>query len=60
MAIVIDDDACIGCEACAESCPEVFEMNDDGDKAVVTDPDSTAACVDEAIDQCPGEAIAKE
>jgi len=27
MAIEIDVDACMGCEACVETCPDVFEMN---------------------------------
>lgn len=31
MAIVIDDDACMGCEACVETCPDAFEMNGDSD-----------------------------
>ncbi|WP_147821353.1 ferredoxin [Salidesulfovibrio onnuriiensis] len=59
MAIVIDPDECIGCETCVELCPEVFEMDSDGEKAVVINPDSTADCVDEAIDTCPSEAISK-
>ncbi|SKA76548.1 ferredoxin [Desulfobaculum bizertense] len=59
MAIIIDADACIGCETCVELCPDVFEMDGDGEKAIVTDPDSTAECVDEAIDTCPVEAISK-
>lgn len=58
MAIEIDQDACMGCEACVETCPEVFELNADG-KAQVKDPDSDADCVDEAIDSCPAEAIAR-
>jgi ferredoxin len=59
MAIVIDDDACMGFEACVETCPDAFEMNGDGDKAVVKDPEAEADCVDEAIDACPAEAITK-
>ena len=59
MAIVIDDDACMGCEACVETCPDAFEMNGDGDKAIVKDSDTEADCVDEAIDACPAEAITK-
>lgn len=59
MAIIIDADACIGCETCVELCPDVFEMDGDGEKAIVTAPDSTAECVDEAIDTCPVEAITK-
>ncbi len=57
MAISIDDDACMGCESCVELCPDVFKMNDAGDKATVIDPDSTLECVEEAIGACPGEAI---
>jgi len=36
----------------------MFEMNDSG-KAIVKDAGKTAACVDEAIDACPAEAISK-
>lgn len=60
MAIAIDEEACMGCESCVELCAEVFEMNADGDKAVVTNPDSDADCVDEAIDSCPAECITKD
>jgi ferredoxin len=60
MGIVIDQDECIGCESCVEICPDVFEMDADGEKAVVTNPDSTADCVEEAIETCPNEAISKE
>ena len=42
MGIVIDQDECIGCESCVEICPEVFEMDDDGEKAVVINPDADA------------------
>ncbi|WP_316900385.1 ferredoxin [Pseudodesulfovibrio indicus] len=59
MPIVIDPDECIGCESCVEICPEVFEMDDDGEKATVIDPNSTKDCVDEAIETCPNEAISK-
>ena len=59
MAIVIDQDECIGCESCVEICPEVFEMDADGEKATVIAPDSTLDCVEEAIETCPNEAISK-
>ncbi len=59
MAIVIDDDACMGCESCVEICPDVFEMNADGDKATVINDSADDDCVDEAIDACPAEAISK-
>ena len=60
MAIVIDYDECIGCETCVELCPEVFAMIDGEEKAMVKAPDSTADCVQEAIDSCPVEAISRE
>ncbi|WP_419787989.1 ferredoxin [Pseudodesulfovibrio sp.] len=59
MAIVIDPDECIGCESCVEICPDVFEMDDDGEKAQVINSSSTADCVDEAIETCPNQAISK-
>lgn len=60
MAIVIDENECIGCETCVELCPDVFEMNEDSEKAVVKEPDSDLECVEEAIDSCPSEAISRE
>jgi len=60
MAIMIDTDECMGCESCVELCPDVFEMNEDGDKATVKNPDSDAECVEEAIDSCPAECISKD
>ncbi len=59
MGITINEEECVGCETCVELCPDVFEMNDDGDKAVVKNPDATDDCVDEAIETCPNEAISK-
>ena len=59
MAIVINEEECVGCETCVELCPSVFEMNDDGDKAVVKNPDASDDCVDEAVETCPNEAISK-
>lgn len=58
--IVIDAELCIGCESCVELCPDVFAMNADGDKAVVTNPDAASDCVQEAIDTCPVTAISEE
>jgi ferredoxin len=60
MAIVIDHDECIGCETCVELCPEVFAMIDGEEKAMVKAPDSSADCVQDAIDGCPVSAISKE
>ncbi|BHH85969.1 ferredoxin [Desulforhopalus sp. 52FAK] len=59
--VEIDQEECIGCEACVELCPSVFAFDDDEEKAYVidgADPDSD--CVDEAIASCPAECITKE
>jgi ferredoxin len=59
--IVIDTDECIGCEACVETCPEVFGFNDDDEKAyVIEGADETVDCVEEAIASCPSECISRE
>lgn len=60
MAEIQITEECIGCESCVELCPEVFAMQDETEKAIVLDPASTAACVDEAIETCPVEAIIRE
>jgi ferredoxin len=59
--VVIDQDECIGCEACVELCPEVFVFDDDLEKASVIDgADPDTECVDEAIGSCPAQCISKE
>ncbi|MBN1886070.1 MAG: ferredoxin [Candidatus Krumholzibacteriota bacterium] len=53
----VDPDLCTGCELCVETCPDVFEMNDE-DIAVVYDPKGAdEEEIQEAIDNCPVEAI---
>lgn len=59
--IKIDQDECIGCEACVELCPAVFDFDDDEGKAfVIEESDADSDCVDEAIASCPAECISKE
>ncbi len=59
--VVIDREECIGCEACVETCPEVFQFNADEEKAyVIEDADTSLDCVDEAIASCPVECISME
>jgi len=59
--VKIDHEECIGCEACVEECPAVFEFNEDEAKAyVIAGADPNLACVDDAIASCPVDCIEKE
>jgi ferredoxin len=56
--VEIDEEECLGCESCVELCPEVFEMVEDEEKAVVILPEGgDEACIEEAIETCPAECI---
>ena len=53
---VVDQETCIGCGACVDLCPEVFELKDD--KAWVIGPEKCDTCnCQEAMESCPVEAI---
>jgi ferredoxin len=61
MKAVVDPDLCTGCELCVDTCPDVFEMEDDIAIAKVDQvPDGLEDDVREAADACPAEAIAVE
>ena len=61
MTVTVDEETCIGCGLCAETCPEVFEMNDDKARVKVDEvsEDVTETCK-EATENCPVEAIQME
>lgn len=51
---VIDEDACIGCWACEEICPEVFRSNESLGFALVINPSGAdSEKIEEAIEACP-------
>lgn len=62
MKASIDRDGCIGCGLCADTCPEVFRMADDGLAEVYTDPVPANAedSASEAADGCPVSVITVE
>lgn len=59
MRIVINKQACIGCEICVNTCPEVFmewglHMRTTFD---VKDPERYKRLVEQAVEDCPARAI---
>lgn len=58
MKAIIDRSGCIGCGLCAEICPDVFRMADDGLAEVYAEPtNETIDTANEAAESCPVEVI---
>ncbi len=57
---VINEELCIGCGVCVSVAPDVFEMNDENKATVKADAKIDEATVQDAIDQCPVQAISWE
>lgn len=62
MKANINADQCIGDGICVDTCPEVFEMRDDGLAYVIADPvpADVEDKVKEAVEACPTVAIETE
>ena len=58
MKVKVDEETCIGCEVCVDTCPEVFEMADDKARAKANEiPRDVVESCREAAENCPVEAI---
>jgi ferredoxin len=58
MKAIVDEDLCTGCELCTQTCPDVFEMDDDVAKVIVDEiPEDAEDCAKQAAEECPVEAI---
>ncbi|UCD14928.1 MAG: ferredoxin [Candidatus Omnitrophota bacterium] len=57
--ITVDASTCVGCGLCVNSCPEVFEMGDDG-IAKVKNSNCSSCDVHEVASQCPVNSIIVE
>ena len=61
MKATVDPDLCTACELCVDTCPDVFEMDDDLAKVIVDIiPADSEDCAREAAEDCPAEAITIE
>ncbi len=62
MKVSIDRDVCTGCELCVTTCPDAFEMGDDG--LAKPKSEQVAAGMEEAVKEaaanCPVECIKVE
>lgn len=58
MRAMVDSELCTGCGLCVDTCPEVFEMEDNTAEVKVNPvPEDAAECCREAGENCPVEAI---
>ncbi|GAB6180450.1 ferredoxin [Desulfotomaculum defluvii] len=59
MKASVDQDLCISCGACIDTCPEVYDWNDEEKAHAIVDeiPQDQEESAKEAAESCPTEAI---
>jgi ferredoxin len=56
----VNQEVCIGCGNCANTCPACFEINDEGKSQVKTEECNCDCQPKEVVDECPVKAISLE
>jgi ferredoxin len=61
MKAIVDQETCVGCTFCVQTCPKVFGM-DEGRAKVLVDivPEDMEKCSKKSADECPVKAISIE
>ncbi|NIM02925.1 ferredoxin [bacterium] len=61
MKATVDKELCTGCGVCADTCPEVFVLDDDTARVIVNEvPEGAKESCKEAAESCPVDAITVE
>lgn len=62
MRAYVDKDGCISCGLCVDTCPDVFQFDEDGKADVISDPvpGECEDCAVEAQENCPVSVIKVE
>jgi ferredoxin len=61
MKATVDQDLCTGCGLCVDTCPEVFDMDEDLATVKVSQiPEDAEQSARQAADECPADAITIE
>jgi len=58
--IKVNQEKCIGCGLCASTCEKIFKINDETNKAEVISQEVGECNLEQAITDCPVEAISNE
>jgi ferredoxin len=59
MKVVVDSETCLGCGVCESIAPDIFNLGDEIYAKVIMNPvpEQMRGVVEEAISECPEEAI---
>ncbi|MGL4990851.1 MAG: ferredoxin [Sarcina sp.] len=62
MKAIVDRNTCVGCGLCADLCPAVFSMDDEGVSVPISEdiPSDYLSDAEQAMEQCPVAAITIE